>query len=291
MQLQQACLHHLEAAQRSLTMIQTTQAQTSSLLEALNRAAATLQRESVHSPQAVYAAFREQLGALGLIGSILAYDPVERRVSLETLVLPPRLEALTLSIMRRFQIEMHQVSTSLEDVPYLARVIESGRAQFGLRHRETTEALVPPALRPLIAPLLRLQDATPGITAPIVRNGSCWGALGITGADLTPEDCPTISAFANHLAIALDNATLLEEMKRVDAQTRRAQNRAQRYLDIAQVMILALDADGVIQMINRKGCEILDRPEDSLLGRVWFDVAVPGAERDAARAQLDLSER
>ena len=42
----------------------------------------------------------------------------------------------------------------------------------------------------------------------------------------------------------------------VDA-LRRERDRAQSYLDLAEVMLLALDANGRIALINRKGCEIL----------------------------------
>jgi hypothetical protein len=36
-------------------------------------------------------------------------------------------------------------------------------------------------------------------------------------------------------------------------------DRAQRYLDIAEVILLVLDAEGRITLINRKGCSSLGR--------------------------------
>ena len=58
--------------------------------------------------------------------------------------------------------------------------------------------------------------------------------------------------------------------------------RAQRYLDIANVMILALDAQWQVTLINRKGCEMLGRTEDEILGRNWVEHFVPAS----ARAEL-----
>ncbi len=67
---------------------------------------------------------------------------------------------------------------------------------------------------------------------------------------------------------------------------RRERDRAQSYLDLAQVMLLALDLTGRIAMINRKGCEIVGYTETELLGRDWIEWCVPEARRDAARAGL-----
>jgi PAS domain S-box-containing protein len=57
------------------------------------------------------------------------------------------------------------------------------------------------------------------------------------------------------------------------------QQRARRYLDIAAVMLLALDGDGRIKMINRKGCEILGYSEEELLGQNWLERFIPQSSR------------
>lgn len=72
----------------------------------------------------------------------------------------------------------------------------------------------------------------------------------------------------------------------VDA-LRRERDRAQSYLDLAEVMLVAIDADARITMINRKGCEILGYAEPELLDRDWFDQCVPERERDRGRAILN----
>jgi PAS domain S-box-containing protein len=50
---------------------------------------------------------------------------------------------------------------------------------------------------------------------------------------------------------------------------------AQKYLDIAGVMIVALDAQGIVTLINKKGIEILGYSEDEIIGEMWFDNFVP----------------
>jgi PAS domain S-box-containing protein len=60
-------------------------------------------------------------------------------------------------------------------------------------------------------------------------------------------------------------------------------NRAQKYLDIAGVLIVALDNDGKITMINETGCEILGYREEELLGRDWFSSVLPPEIREKQR--------
>jgi PAS domain S-box-containing protein len=63
-------------------------------------------------------------------------------------------------------------------------------------------------------------------------------------------------------------------------------DRAQRYLDIADVILLALDAEGRITLINRKGCATLGREENELLGRDWIDTCLPARIRRELRARF-----
>jgi diguanylate cyclase (GGDEF)-like protein/PAS domain S-box-containing protein len=65
---------------------------------------------------------------------------------------------------------------------------------------------------------------------------------------------------------------------------RTASNRAQRYLDIAEVILLALDLEGRITMINRKGCSILGWEERELIGQDWVEKCLPASTRDQLRA-------
>jgi len=62
---------------------------------------------------------------------------------------------------------------------------------------------------------------------------------------------------------------------RAEEQAKKESLRAQHYLDIAGTIMLALDARGTVTMINRKGCEILGRPEHEIVGKNWFDDFLP----------------
>ncbi|NBX57397.1 MAG: PAS domain S-box protein, partial [Gammaproteobacteria bacterium] len=76
------------------------------------------------------------------------------------------------------------------------------------------------------------------------------------------------------------------------ASIRRERDRANLYLEIAQVFLLALSAERRVQLVNRKGCDVLGRREMDILGRDWLDVAVPEDQRDLVLAELAaLAER
>jgi len=64
---------------------------------------------------------------------------------------------------------------------------------------------------------------------------------------------------------------------------RQERDRAQNYLDVARVMILALDRGGRINLINRRGCEILGWDEAELIGKNWFDKCLPQEVREPVK--------
>jgi PAS domain S-box-containing protein len=70
------------------------------------------------------------------------------------------------------------------------------------------------------------------------------------------------------------------------AAIRRERDRANMYLEMAQVILVALSADHRVQLINRKGCDTLGRRELDLLGRNWLEVAIAPEHHDAVLDQF-----
>jgi len=58
---------------------------------------------------------------------------------------------------------------------------------------------------------------------------------------------------------------------------------AQRYLDIAGSIILVLNPDEKVELINKRGCDILGYPEKEIIGKNWFDHFLPEAIREQIR--------
>jgi len=69
-----------------------------------------------------------------------------------------------------------------------------------------------------------------------------------------------------------------------EAALRAERDRASRYLAIAGVILVVLNADGTVALINRRGCEILGLPESEIVGQPWFERFIPSAERPLVEA-------
>jgi len=92
----------------------------------------------------------------------------------------------------------------------------------------------------------------------------------------------------DRVACVLQDVT---ERKRAHAAIRQEQEQAQRYLDVAEVILLALDLEGRITMINRKGCATLGWEDRELLGRDWIDTCLPVRTKDKLRIIPQPSRR
>ena len=71
--------------------------------------------------------------------------------------------------------------------------------------------------------------------------------------------------------------TILDQTFRRQSEEalRRERDRAQRYLDLVNVMIIAVDRAGRITLVNRKACELFGYPEHELLGKDFFAACQP----------------
>ena len=66
---------------------------------------------------------------------------------------------------------------------------------------------------------------------------------------------------------------------RFEETLRTERDKAQQYLDIAEVVLVALNKKGEIILINRKGNQILGYNEGELLGKNWFTTCLPSPFR------------
>ncbi|MFC1569741.1 PAS domain S-box protein [bacterium] len=73
------------------------------------------------------------------------------------------------------------------------------------------------------------------------------------------------------IEIMRDISNFLEVKKEVLFQGKKAQ----QYLDVVGVMIVAIDVNQKVKLINRKGCEILGYPEDEVVGKNWIECFLP----------------
>ena len=92
--------------------------------------------------------------------------------------------------------------------------------------------------------------------------------------------CDQNGEFSGSFGVVTD----ISELKRAAETLHREKERAQQYLDIVGVMVVVTDVQGRIELINRRGLEILGYEASSdLVGHEWFSTCVPEAIRDEVR--------
>lgn len=79
----------------------------------------------------------------------------------------------------------------------------------------------------------------------------------------------------NEIIGAIENFRDLTKHKGLWGKLRQERNRAQQYLNIAGVIIVAINNKGVVTLINKKGCDVLGYKEEEIIDKNWFDLCVP----------------
>ncbi|HEY6896559.1 MAG TPA: EAL domain-containing protein [Rhodocyclaceae bacterium] len=172
----------------------------------------------------------------------------------------------------------------------LVQYLNKEEALTGMKGRANVLALAGLLLSALALALISF--AARRLMRPIQSLAAVARQLG--DGDLTvravagPEESREVAALSeafNGMAASIERAhhTLESKVLERTAELARERDAAQRYLDIAGVMLMALDSAGRIAMINKKGCELLGRPERELLGRDWFENFIPPSEREMVR--------
>jgi len=83
----------------------------------------------------------------------------------------------------------------------------------------------------------------------------------------------------NEIIGAVENFRDLTKHKGLWGRMREERNKAQQYLNIAGVIIVAINNDGIVSLINKKGCEVLGYKEEEIIDKNWFDLCAPERDR------------
>jgi PAS domain S-box-containing protein len=79
---------------------------------------------------------------------------------------------------------------------------------------------------------------------------------------------------------AVENFRDLTKHKGLWGRMREERNKAQQYLNIAGVIIVAINKKGIISLINKKGCDVLGYTEEEIIDKNWFDLCAPEKDRE-----------
>lgn len=93
-----------------------------------------------------------------------------------------------------------------------------------------------------------------------------------------------VSPISSGVAVHIHDIT---KRKHTEEEIQKQRNRANEYLNVANVIMLVLDLEGRVQMINRKGSEILGYAKEDVTGKEWFANFLPIESRDKVRQMFE----
>jgi putative nucleotidyltransferase with HDIG domain len=182
------------------------------LIHALNAIALSLQ-ESISNEENVYSIFQEQVVNLGLRGGISELDEAGEILNFKTVAFTSPIRKILTRFEKKLNIAAEGYSIPVEKVSVYRQVTKEGLSVFVADTSAVSVQVVPQQVRSIVKPLLSFLGSPPGIFAPLVYDGKIMGMLNIVGPSLTEADVPTMQAFANQIAVALENARLVEKLQ------------------------------------------------------------------------------
>ncbi len=75
----------------------------------------------------------------------------------------------------------------------------------------------------------------------------------------------------NYYDTLSDEQSLLQSIKRFDDE----EDMAKRAIELSGIMFVILDAHGIVRLVNRKGCDILEGNREDIVGQNWFNTFLP----------------
>lgn len=189
-------------------------------IQALNAANNFLQNAST-SEKAIFQAFSEQITKLGLYGYIGFCDESRQEWIVRAVAISDNHQKMITLLENLTGWKLATYTYPIEQATIDYEIITNGKPFYLVDNSEKIRQILPELLRPFTIFILKAFGRMPAIQAPIIQHNKVKGMLYVAGKSLFANDVPAIAAFANQLAVALENAQLLQATKQAEDQYRR----------------------------------------------------------------------
>ena len=244
------------------------------LLLALNQAAQAVQLAS--TTEEVYAAIQNEFAQLGCHAT--GFELSEDGQKLHIAYLNYRAD-LVRKAEKATGLSLRDFRFSWRKGSLYQRAIVKGETIFIEEASRAVIDTLPKKLHSLGRPITKLLKLDQAIFAPLKVRNETIGILAITGPDLTEADNPAVTAFANQVAIAVQNTRLYQQAiheaaVRKQAEESLAVSEAELRALFASMhdVVLVIDRLGVYLKIAPTNPELLVKPPEELLGKTLRDV-------------------
>ncbi len=111
------------------------------------------------------------------------------------------------------KIDAKKFRLSINDVSMLNKVYYNRKSLFCDNVSAMLKQMLPKKMHLFIPQLIKLMKVNQFIAAPVIVNNAVVGVFCVLSNELFKQDVPAISAFANQMATALNNASLYEKIQ------------------------------------------------------------------------------
>ena len=105
-----------------------------------------------------------------------------------------------------------------------------------------------------------------------VRNIGLSGDVSIRIPEAGKDELSSLSSSINDMLAKIDQS--IKDRKQIEEVLKAERDRAEKYLNIAEVILVALDTHARITLLNRRGYEILGYEEGELMGKDWIETCL-----------------
>ncbi|MGW8249635.1 MAG: GAF domain-containing protein, partial [Anaerolineales bacterium] len=254
-------------------------------LFALNAAAAQLQR-SARSEADIYRVFCDQIVEMGLSGSINLLSGDEKLMTMVVAAVPwdkiASFEGYQDSVgafHTDFNVRNYQIAIPVESIDYFSRIIKNRQAIFESDNSDYLRQIIPDQFNGILDEVIANFGRRPAIYVPLVIESRIRGLLSVSGDGLSAGDIPPVEAFANHVAIAMENARLFTALQTQVTERQQAEEALreseQKYRSVVRQSsdgIALVDEHGRVIEWNEGMEQITGLKQSQVLDRAIWDV-------------------
>ena len=247
------------------------------LLDALNRAGRAIDRALTYDT--IFQAASMELEAIEFSIMLLLLDGDKQRLHTSFIGVE---RSLIRAIEKLVGVKQNEYSFPVDQIEAYRPVIREGNSVLVENVVPVMRDVLPRAVKGFARQIVNMLGFETLIAVPFLVNDDVRGLLSVQGKDLSKNDIPGFIAFSQHVAAAWQKAEMYElaqqeiqERREIELQLREERDRAENYFDIAAVVMIALDREGIVSAINQRGVELLGCGEDDLDGLDFVEEFIP----------------
>ncbi|MBI3742657.1 MAG: hypothetical protein HY257_12995, partial [Chloroflexi bacterium] len=179
----------------------------------INAVGLRVQQETGATP--IFEMIGAELKALNLECLIALWDEPGKTLRVDYLSMAQTLQKY---LERLAGISLRDFRIKIADLKEYQEMLATRRAQFAITSEDSLRRVHPTLSMPIIRQIFEMANAHRRIIAPLIANDQVIGVFRVWGNDLEENDVPAMTALAQHIAIALENARLYRDARRRLAQ-------------------------------------------------------------------------